>query len=115
MSVSICQKCGEYIFTCEGPHTCKPAFECIEDLCDDAPPIGDESSDDVAIVHAMDAESAAEKFAEEIDSQGDYPFANAGCGVVWVRPISGGKWEKFRIEAEQVVEYSAQSEGEAQL
>ncbi len=57
-------------------------------------------------VYAVDAESAAEEFAERSDSHGDYTIIRKGEGVIWVRDVEN-KITIFDIEAESVPQYTA--------
>lgn len=57
-------------------------------------------------VYAMDAEDAAEEYAETCDSDGDYTIIKRGSGEVWTRDEAGAI-QKWDIEAEAVPSYSA--------
>lgn len=62
--------------------------------------------DDTHEIFALDAESAAEKFAELRDSEGDYTIIRHGSGEVWVLDESDVQ-TKWDIEAESVPTYHA--------
>lgn len=57
-------------------------------------------------VYAPDAERAAEKFAENSDSDGDYTIIRNGEAEIWTRD-ENGTIEKWDIEAESVPSYNA--------
>lgn len=57
-------------------------------------------------VYAQDAEAAAEKFAEDSDSDGDYTIVRRGSGDVWVRDCENNV-TCWSIEAESVPTYNA--------
>ncbi len=58
-------------------------------------------------VYAIDAEAAAEEYAEQSDSGNEYRMLRNGEGVVHVRD-SEGKETVFEITAESVPSYNAQ-------
>jgi len=58
-------------------------------------------------VYAVDAEEAAEKFAETSDcDSGEYSIIRAGSGEIWTRD-KDGNIQKWGITAEAVPTYSA--------
>lgn len=62
------------------------------------------------IVYAANSREAAERYAAESDSNGDYWIAEHGEGTVFVKSISlesDNKVTEYHIEAETVVEYRA--------
>lgn len=101
-----CKTCGDHDFLSR--HTCRPEWECRL-AWDDYP------GADWHTVHAYDAETAAEKFADRYDSEGDHTII---CGrhrhndvIVYVRkPADPDSFdvldaELFAIEAEAVPHY----------
>lgn len=60
-------------------------------------------------VYAVDAEAAAEKFAEDDDgNSGEYTIARNGHGEVWTRD-GAGLVQRWMVQAEQVVHYHARA------
>jgi hypothetical protein len=57
-------------------------------------------------VYAYDAEAAAERFAEQSDSDGDYTIIQNGSAEMWVRDADDNV-TRWSIEAESVPEYRA--------
>lgn len=57
-------------------------------------------------MYAIDAETAAEEYAEQTDSEGDYIIIRNGEAEVWVRDPEN-KITAFDITAESVPEYRA--------
>ena len=57
-------------------------------------------------IHAVDAEDAAERWADEYDSAGDYTIVGGSEENVSVRSPDG-KLTKFRVSGETVAKYSA--------
>ena len=97
--MSECKRCGRYLFS--GECRCQ-RFEVVipwRGKVDDG--------QDWQSICAMDAETAAEKFAERSDCDGgDYTIIRNGEGEVWVRD-SDGAVTKWDIEAEAVPTYTA--------
>lgn len=92
-----CPRCKDYKFS--GPSLCNcQRFEGGVPWKDDVT--------DWHEVYAMDAEDAAEKCAEEFDSDGDYTIIKHGSGEIWTRD-KDGLVQKWDIEAEAVPSYSA--------
>lgn len=56
-------------------------------------------------VEADAPDEAAEMFAQQRDSEGDYTIAKNGYGEIWV--MVNGAPKKYDIEAESVPEYTA--------
>lgn len=93
-----CERCRSFVWDGQ----CK----CVRFLC--GIPFRDkiDGPDDLHVVWATDAESAAEKFAEDYDSNGDYTIIKNGSGEVWVIDVDDNQ-TKWSIEAESVPEYRA--------
>lgn len=84
-------------------HVCPPlwlvAFVCeTGDVPDD---------DDYRQVYARHPDDAAEKAAEEYDSNGEYDILRGGEHFAWVKPATGGDVKKFAVSGESVPQYSA--------
>ncbi|MCZ6868075.1 MAG: hypothetical protein O7G84_01065 [Gammaproteobacteria bacterium] len=103
MPITWCKDCSESIFDYDGarPHKCPPAFLVWYEGHGDDPEV------DHDVVHSHDAESAAEKWAEESDGQGDYTIVQGSDETVKVRPRDGGAWETWTVSGETVAQYSA--------
>jgi hypothetical protein len=76
-----CSICNEWMFTSLAHH-CPPAFTC-EPIGDYAGYGGD------APVHALDAEEAARKFADQWDADMEYPLMRGAELVLKVTDLSG--------------------------
>lgn len=93
-----CPKCERFGWL---PHACKE-FECATDWNQDP---------EWTTVHAMDAEQAVERYAEDYDCEGDYTIIKAGDRgetIIRVREMGdegGGK--KFHVYGESVPQYHA--------
>ena len=102
-----CPICREYGWLKETSsilrHVCKPAFECRPEWYSD--------DDDWSIIHATDAERAAEKFAEIYDCDGgDYAIIGNKMRddvIIFVRKPGDTAFERWAIEAEAVPTYAA--------
>jgi hypothetical protein len=70
-------------------------------------PENGETEEDAREVEALDAETAAEDFAEWDDSQGDYTIVRGSDATLHVRPRDGGDVERFQVSGEAVPQYSA--------
>ncbi len=101
-----CPTCGvyDYFGTGFGAHKCKPAWECRGDWQDD---------DEWQTIHAIDAEEAAEKYAEKYDCEsGEYAIVS-GNGrdetiILTRKPDNSGLTpERWVIEAETIPHYRA--------
>jgi hypothetical protein len=91
-------KCGEYVST-EGPHKCPPQWDVwCPDNC--------EGREDGLTVYACDAEEAAEKYAEECDSYGDYTIVGGAPVTVVVSPLGDEHTVKVFVEGESVPSYT---------
>lgn len=95
-----CKKCGRYNYTAIANCNCV-RYECA------IPWQNAVSENDWAEVWAYDTEAAAEKYAEDCDSDGDYIIIKNGSGEVWVREGAERVITKWAIEAESVPTYSA--------
>ena len=92
-----CSKCHRWTF---GRRCACRRFECAIPFRDKV------DEDDWQEFHATGAEEAAEQYADSSDAGGDYTIARNGEGEIWVRD-SDGTVTKWKISAEQVVNYSA--------
>jgi hypothetical protein len=63
--------------------------------------------EDGSKVYALDAELAAEKWADEQDCYGDYTIIGGSEATVRVTPAEGGEPLWFVVSGEYVPEYSA--------
>jgi len=73
--------------------------------------VRDECEDNQCEIKAFDPEHAARIFAEEIDCEGDYPYAHEDGGIVEV--LENGIWVKYSITTETEIVYSATKVEEA--
>lgn len=58
-------------------------------------------------MHAHGADSAAEKFAESYDGDGEYTILQRGSAVIEVRKPDSSEVQVFDIAAESVPQYTA--------
>ena len=91
-----CLTCGEWDWI--GKHKCSPAWEVRQ--------IGD-SDDEWYLVHAVDDETAAEKFCEMYDRDGEYSIVTSGSAEVEVRKPGSVVVSQWHVAAETVAHYSA--------
>lgn len=96
-----CTTCGNWMMFPKS-HRCPPAFQV---LC------ADEKWDDdewawASTYYAHDAEAAAEKFAEDYDSNGDYTCVSGNDLTVDVRNAEGVV-TRWTVHGESVPSYSA--------
>ena len=63
---------------------------------------------DACTVHAVDAQEAAEKYAEWIDSQGDYTIVGGSNVTLSVRQVGATCVYRFLVLGESVATYTAQ-------
>lgn len=109
--ITNCRSCGETLYNGHNllsglmgparPHQCSPVWEArvVTSRPDDS---------EWEAVHARDAEQAAEKFAEQHDSNcGDYPILNSGEETVEVRREGAAESQRFEVRAESVPQYHA--------
>lgn len=99
MSFERCFKCKEYDFI--NSHRCKPTWQVQEK---------DYHDEDYTIVYAYDEESAAEKYAEESDSKGDYTIISGSEATIRVRKDETSSWVTFVVSGESVPQYHARKE-----
>jgi hypothetical protein len=82
-------------------HVCAPEWECR---------LEDHGDEDWETIHALDAETAAEKFAEVYDCEGgEYAIVGGrirNC-IIQVRKPDGSDVTRWAIEAETVPQYRA--------
>jgi hypothetical protein len=94
-----CSACREWVFFT--PHVCKPAYEC---RFAKGGPIYVDDDQEWEIVHAIDAETAAEKFCERYDCEGgEYVVVSLGDRnppMVEVRPRDKVEIQIFRVIGE---------------
>jgi hypothetical protein len=82
-------------------HRCRPLWECRDEDADE---------DDWRQVRASDSEDAAEDYAQNYDSNGDYQIIAGGTIVVLVRKVGAEakSIERFRVNGETVPRYYAE-------
>ncbi len=97
MSMIKCKICDEWIGENDNNHKCDPAWE----VC--SPDLGDDWMD----VYALDAEFAAEKWAERFDSDTDYALLGGDEEIIIVRKKGETKETSFRVSGEAVPKYTA--------
>ena len=88
-----CKNCGDYDFL--DRHKCLPEWEVIY--------IDYHEEDDPGKAFGSDAKHAALSFAERHFSDFDYPEEME----IWVRKPEDTKWQKFKVDVEQVPSFSA--------
>ena len=91
-----CPTCGEFSYTY---HKCSLVWSVY------SPDRGEDESDAV-LVRALDAEDAAEKWAERDDSDGDYTIVG-GSSVEVICISSAGVQTRWRVSGETVPQYYA--------
>lgn len=99
---TICREHGWFGNKIMGEHVCKPIWECQPEWYSDP--------EDWTPVHAADAESAAEKYAERYDQDGEYSIVGGhmrGDVVIRTRKPGDDVFERWDIEAEAVPTYRA--------
>ena len=107
--MSWCRKCDGFVYEYEGarPHLCPPAWwVCSEDELDDR-------FDNWTKVLALDAEAAAEKWAEDDDSgSAEYHIVSGNDAVVFVENADRDPASRVRlvVSGESVATYSARAE-----
>jgi len=96
-----CKTCGEPIFSWKR-HTCPPSW-----LCWFSGEHDDDCPEDGHTVYASSARTAAEKFAEWWDSQGDYTCIGGEVVQVTVRNPTTMEEETFLVRGEMNPVYTA--------
>jgi hypothetical protein len=91
--VSWCKTCDNFMLF-PNSHRCPPAFECENDYHGSH------------VIRAIDSRAAAEKFADECDSNGDYTCVQGSPMLVKVT-AADGTVEHFEVEGESVPSYTA--------
>jgi hypothetical protein len=91
--MSWCKTCGN--FKMFDSHLCPPAFKCL--------PEGETYEE---TIYARDAETAAEKYAEQFDSEYDYSILR-GTAMRMQVTSPDGEVSYFEVTGESVPEYSA--------
>ena len=92
-----CEKCNEFIYSSVN-HKCNPVWHCQ---------IIDGSEEFDYKVYAYDEGTAAEKFAEERESDWDYSFVDNGGVEVDVKNPETGEIKRFYVWAEVTIVYTA--------
>jgi hypothetical protein len=98
----MCLTCGEFKYT--SYHKCSPKWYVWQ--------LDDPERFDQRAVHAIDAQEAAEKWADQEDSYGDYWIVQGGNPIVCVQAASGcddAPIEYLAVEGETVPQYHAQA------
>jgi len=101
--MSCCATCGEYMFFPEN-HRCHPVWECWEEE--------DGDRGDSRDVRAMDAESAAEEYADELDQDERDLLRTSRSVIVCVVPKDApadAVPERFAVHGEAVATYYARA------
>lgn len=100
MSFEMCLICGEFKYT--NYHKCHPAWLVWQ--------LDGETENDAITVYGIDAQDAAEKWADKQDSYGDYWIVQGGNPIVCVRSASAddAPIEYLAVEGEAVPQYHAQ-------
>jgi len=100
--VSRCATCGAYEWTniVGGVHACPPAWEVYEERYH-------AGWEEARIVHAAQADEAAELYAERADDGGDYEIVGGRKAIVHVRPAGDDAEQVFEVEGESVPQYTA--------
>ena len=95
-----CKICKEMMVLGDDTHKCKPLWLCR---------IGDGSEDEEFLykVYAYNEVAAAEKCAENEESNFDYAFVNDGEVDIEVQNPKTDEVKKFTVYAEPSVDYSA--------
>ncbi len=104
--MAICKTCHNYYDILESTflpaHKCHPAWLVWD-------PDQGNTVEDARTIYALNAEWAAEKWAEEDDSDSaEYSIAQGTSTVVCVQPKEGGPIEKFKVTGEYEPTYSAE-------
>jgi len=108
--MSFCEKCGVFKFRAE-KHRCPPRWMVWE-------PQQGEEREDAGIYHAADAESAAEKWADETDNCGDYTILQGEAARVLVAKESDGPLVdpvEIEVTGESVAQYMAKTVSRAAI
>lgn len=97
-----CKTCGDFSYS--DSHVCPPSW-----LVRDVDYHGDHEGERV---YALDAQEAAEKWADENDSGNDYAIVSGSPATVLVRPYddAAATPQKFIVTGEAVPEYRASPE-----
>lgn len=99
----VCREHGWFGAANFAEHRCAPTWECRPEWYSDP--------DDWHTVHAIDSETAAEKYAEHYDCEGgDYSIVFGKTRddvIIYVRKPGDDAFERWSIEAEAVPTYRA--------
>ena len=98
MTIEWCETCGEVMWE---SHVCPPAWDVWD------PEEGDRAEWG-SPWHAIDAETAAERWAEGEDGGGDYSIVGGADVVVCVAKVGSDEVKRFNVSGEVVPEYSAE-------
>ena len=104
MSINYCEICKEFIYSFEKEHKCKPMWLCAILDDEDMP---NEEKDFCYKIYARGSEEAAEKCADEQDPHWDHSFVDYGGVSIDVKNPKTEEIEKFYVNAEIMIEYSA--------
>ena len=115
--MSRCEICKEYIYDYQKKmgikHKCHPKWLCRICGCDDDKYTEEEKAEWFEYeVYAHDAKAAAEKCADDEESNWDYSFIDHGGVDIDVMNPETKEVKKLFVSAEQVIEYYAQERKE---
>lgn len=82
-------------------HKCPPRWEVL------VPDYHGDDWEDAVTVFAHDAESAAEEYADTMDSESDYEICSGGAAFAKVRAVGSEEETSFVITGEMVPQYRA--------
>jgi len=97
MAAGWCETCNGIIWSAH-THTCPPVWRVYAE---------DIYGDEYVEVMALDAEQAAEKWAERYDCEGDYTIVSGSEQTVTVTDVHGEDSKKLIVEGEGVPQYTA--------
>lgn len=99
-----CKKCKEWHFI---PHKCADEWWVIEEEQYPDGPNDDFNIDDLPTARGSTIAEAAEKHAKNADSNGDYEYAIAGYGEMWLSNEKNPEWVKVFVEVRSEPIYRA--------
>lgn len=101
--IDYCPTCRGYIYTYKGAdnHRCPPAWLVWY------PDWQGPEPEDAAVVYAVSAEAAAEKWAHDQDADGDYTIIGGSEVQVKVRARGSSDWDEYEVTGETVAQYNA--------
>lgn len=107
-----CKTCDAFTWAGDGlaGHKCHPAW-LVYDPENDGWDSAVDAAESLGPIYAADAQAAAERWGDEMDSEGDYPIAGGETPMVCVLPYGQveAEPEYFTVSAEHLVEYSARA------